>query len=159
MYAGSMAANISDLVRDLGTLGRNDTPVAGGKGANLGEMLSAGLPVPPGFVITGQAYLRALDAAGCRQRLLDIVANADIDDSGALKLASDELRASVQSAGVPNDVRSAVMEAFKELGDGARVAVRSSATAEDTAEASFAGMNESFTNVVEETLIQRILDC
>ncbi|MFA9472630.1 MAG: PEP/pyruvate-binding domain-containing protein, partial [Deltaproteobacteria bacterium] len=151
--------NTSEFVRDFGTLGRNDTPIAGGKGANLGEMTAAGLPVPEGFVVTGQAYLHALDAAGCRQRVLDIVANADIDDSGALKLVSDELRASVQSAGVPDDVQLAVMAAFKELGEGARVAVRSSATAEDTAEASFAGMNESFTNVVEETLIQRLLDC
>ncbi|MFA9411241.1 MAG: phosphoenolpyruvate synthase [Deltaproteobacteria bacterium] len=154
-----MVPNTSEFVRDFGTLGRNDTPIAGGKGANLGEMTAAGLPVPEGFVVTGQAYLHALDAAGCRQRVLDIVANADIDDSGALKLVSDELRASVQSAGVPDDVQLAVMAAFKELGEGARVAVRSSATAEDTAEASFAGMNESFTNVVEETLIQRLLDC
>ena len=57
-----MVANISEFVRDLGALGRNDIPVAGGKGANLGEMTSAGLPVPPGFVVTGQAYLHALDA-------------------------------------------------------------------------------------------------
>ena len=81
-------ANTSEFVRDFGTLGRNDTPVAGGKGANLGEMTAAGLPVAPGFVVTGQAYLHALDVAGCRQRLLDIIANADIDDSSALKLAS-----------------------------------------------------------------------
>jgi pyruvate,water dikinase len=154
-----MVANPSEFIRDFKTVGRNDTPVVGGKGANLGEMTAAGLPVPPGFVVTGQAYLHALDAAGSRKRLLDIVTNADIDDSSALKLASDELRTVVRAAGVPADVRAVVMEAFKKLGDGARVAVRSSATAEDTAEASFAGMNESFTNVVEETLIQRILDC
>jgi pyruvate,water dikinase len=154
-----MTAATSEFVRDFETLGRNDTPIAGGKGANLGEMAGAGLPVPPGFVVTGQAYLHALDVAGCRQRLIDIVANADIDDSSALKLASNELRAVVQAAGIPEDVRSVVMDAFRGLGEGARVAVRSSATAEDTAEASFAGMNETFTNVVEETLMQRILDC
>jgi pyruvate,water dikinase len=154
-----MAADTSEFVRDFETLRREDTPVAGGKGANLGEMTAAGLPVPPGFVLTGQAYLHALDVAGCRQRLLDIVENTDLEDSTALKLASDELRAAVQAAGVPDDVQAVVMQAFKELGEGARVAVRSSATAEDTAEASFAGMNETFTNVIEETLIQRILDC
>jgi len=154
-----MAADTSEFVRDFETLRREDTPVAGGKGANLGEMTAAGLPVPPGFVLTGQAYLHALDVAGCRQRLLDIVENTDLEDSTALKLASDELRAVVQAAGVPDDVRAVAMQAFKELGEGARVAVRSSATAEDTAEASFAGMNETFTNVIEETLIQRILDC
>jgi len=159
MYGRDMAAKTSEFVRDFETLRRSDTPVAGGKGANLGEMTAAGLPVPPGFVVTGQAYLHTLDVAGCRRRLLDIVENTDLDDSSALKLASDELRASVQAAGVPEDVRSVVMEAFQELGEGARVAVRSSATAEDTAEASFAGMNETFTNVVEATLMQRILDC
>ncbi|MGB8222450.1 MAG: phosphoenolpyruvate synthase, partial [Polyangiales bacterium] len=134
-------------------------PVAGGKGANLGELTAAGLPVPPGFVVTGQCYLHALDAAGLRQRLLDLVAHVDIDDSSALKIASEELRATVYRAGIPNQVQAAVMQAFRGLGEGARVAVRSSATAEDTAEASFAGMNETFTNVVEATLIQRILDC
>jgi pyruvate,water dikinase len=147
------------FVRDFQALRREDTPIAGGKGANLGELTAAGLPVPPGFVITGQAYLHALDAAGCRQRLLDIVAKTDLDDSSALKLAADELRATVRQAGIPDDVRAAVMEAFRGLGKGVRVAVRSSATAEDTAEASFAGMNETFTNVVERTLADRVLDC
>jgi pyruvate,water dikinase len=154
-----MVAKTSEFVRDFETLRREDTPVAGGKGANLGEMTAAGLPVPPGFVVTGQAYLHALDVAGCRQRLLDIVENTDLEDSTALKIASQELQAAVHKAGIPEDVRSVVMEAFQGLGKGARVAVRSSATAEDTAEASFAGMNETFTNVVEETLFQRIIDC
>ncbi len=154
-----MDSDSKEFVRDFETLRRDDTPVAGGKGANLGEMTAAGLPVPPGFVVTGQAYLHALDAAGCRQRLLDIVDNTDLDDSSALKLASDELRAVVLKAGIPDDVRTAVQSAFDALGAGARVAVRSSATAEDTAEASFAGMNETYTNVVDETLFARILDC
>ncbi len=156
-----MAASLTDsrFIRGFGTLGRDDTPVAGGKGANLGELTAAGLPVPPGFVLTGEAYLHALDAAGCRQRVLDLVGNADLEDSSALKLVSQELQTTVRSAGFPDDVRSQVQEAFERLGPGVRVAVRSSATAEDTAEASFAGMNESFTNVDEATLIDRISDC
>ena len=119
-----MVAASSEFVRDFAALRRDYTPIAGGKGANLGEMAAAGLPVPPGFVVTGQAYLHALDVAGCRQRLLDIVESTDLDDSSALKIASDELRATVHKAGIPEDVRSVVMEAFKELGEGARVAVR-----------------------------------
>jgi pyruvate,water dikinase len=154
-----MVAKTSEFVRDFETLRRDDTAIAGGKGANLGEMMAAGLPVPPGFVLTGQAYLHALDVAGCRQRLLDMVRKTDLDDSTALKLACAELQTTIREAGVPEDVRAAVIEAFADLGPGARVAVRSSATAEDTAEASFAGMNATFTNVVEETLIQRIIDC
>jgi len=161
MYGESMAASKSDFgfIRAFSTLGRADTPVAGGKGANLGELMAAGLPVPPGFVVTGQAYLHALDLAGCRQRVLDIVGSAELDDSAALKLVSQELRAIVQKAGIPEDVQSQVREAFEALGPGVRVAVRSSATAEDTAEASFAGMNESFTNVDGAKLIDRIVDC
>jgi len=161
MYGQRMAASTADVefIRGFSTLGRTDTPVAGGKGANLGELTAAGLPVPPGFVVTGQAYLHALDLAGCRQRVIDIVGDADLDDSGALKLVSEELRATVQNAGIPDDVRSQVRESFEALGPGVRVAVRSSATAEDTAEASFAGMNESFTNVDEATLMNRIVDC
>ena len=159
MWVLRMLAESSEFVRDFSTLRRGDTPIAGGKGANLGEMSAAGLPVPPGFVVTGQAYLHALDVAGCRQRLLDIVASTNLEDSSVLKVASEELRTLVNKAGIPEDVRSAVMGAFQDLGDGARVAVRSSATAEDTAEASFAGMNETFTNVVEETLLQRVLEC
>ena len=143
-----MVAKTSEFVRDFETLSRNDTPIAGGKGANLGEMTAAGLPVPPGFVVTAQAYLHALDIAGCRQRLLDMVRQTDLDDSTALKLVSEELQTTIHNAGIPQDVRSLVVEAFADLGAGARFAVRSSATAEDTAEASFAGMNASFTNGV-----------
>ena len=157
--ASAMDETTSEFVRDFETLRRDDTAVAGGKGANLGEMTAAGLPVPGGFVVTGQAYLHALDVSGCRKRLLDIVRSADLDDSSVLKVASEELRTLVHKAGIPEDVRSGVMAAFRGLGQGVRVAVRSSATAEDTAQASFAGMNATFTNVVEDTLLQRILDC
>jgi pyruvate,water dikinase len=149
----------SRFVRALETLGRGDVSIAGGKGANLGEMLSAGLPVPTGFVVTGEAYLHALDAAGVRNKLGAIVEATELEDSDALKLASQELSGLVRGAGVPDDVRDAVMRAFADLGPAARVAVRSSATAEDTAEASFAGMNASFTNVTQDTLMGRLLDC
>lgn len=149
----------AEMVRRFGEVGRDDTSVVGGKGANLGEMTAAGLPVPSGFVVTGQAYLYALDRAGCRGDLLEIVEGADVEHSKPLEEASDRLRQTVRTAGVPEDVRAAIMTAFRQLGRGVRVAVRSSATAEDTAEASFAGMNESFTNVDESTLIDRILDC
>ncbi len=122
-----------------------------------------GLGIEPGdrvvMMMRNRPEFHALDLAGCRQRVLDIVGSAELDDSGALKLVSEELRATVQKAGIPDDVQSQVREAFDALGPGVRVAVRSSATAEDTAEASFAGMNESFTNVDGARLIDRIVDC
>ncbi len=111
-----MAASATEtgFIRGFGTLGRDDTPVAGGKGANLGELTAVGLPVPPGFVLTGQAYLHALDQAGCRQRVLDLVSKADLDDSSALKLVSEELQTTVRNAGLPDDVESQVRGAFEE---------------------------------------------
>ncbi len=146
-------------VRPFDSLGVGDVEVAGGKGANLGELTAAGLPVPGGFVVTGQAYLEALDAAGSRQRLLDVVSSADIESTRALQLASDELRVTVKKAGVPDAIRDAILRAYADLGGNVRVAVRSSATAEDTAEASFAGMNETYTNVTGDHLIERVTDC
>jgi pyruvate,water dikinase len=141
-------------------LRRDDTPIAGGKGANLGELTAAGLPVPPGFVIAADAYLYAMDAAGVRALLRDEAAAADVDDPAALEAASERLRALVVDAGMPADTRDEVLAAYHALGADPKVAVRSSATSEDTAETSFAGMNETFTNVAgDDVLIARIVDC
>jgi pyruvate, water dikinase len=143
---------------------RADVGRVGGKGANLGELTQAGFSVPPGFVVTAAAYLHALDQAGGRGELRARVAGVDVDDPSALARAAKECQALVRSAGMPDATRRAVLDAYAHLGGDAerdeRVAVRSSATAEDTASTSFAGMNETFTNVrggLE--LIDRIVDC
>jgi len=141
-------------------LRRDDTPTAGGKGANLGELAAAGFPVPPGFVVAADAYLHAMDAAGVRARLRDEAAAADVDDPAALDAAAARLRALVVGAGMPAETRDEVLAAYHALGGEPRVAVRSSATSEDTAATSFAGMNETFTNVTGDVgLIERIVDC
>jgi pyruvate,water dikinase len=103
-----------------------------------------------------------LEAAGVRQALAREVAELNADSPEALKAASERLRAKVLEAGMTPEVRRAIEEAYRTLGDGqpVRVAVRSSATAEDTAGTSFAGMHETFTNVVgAEAVIARVLDC
>jgi pyruvate,water dikinase len=135
-----------------------DVPIAGGKGANLGELTRAGLPVPHGFVITADAYLAAMDEGGVRHELLD-AAGVDVDDPAALAAAATRLQDLVVKAGVPAALRADIATAYATLGDG-RVAVRSSATAEDTEAASFAGMNQTFTNVegVDEVL-RKVVDC
>ena len=139
---------------------RADVERVGGKGANLGEMTRAGFPVPPGFVVTAEAYLHALDIAGVRDALRDHVVGLDVDDPDALRQASAELQAMVRDAGMPDDVRRAVVAAYQRLGGDTRVAVRSSATAEDTASTSFAGMNETFTNVHGgEDLVDHVVAC
>ncbi len=147
-------------VRWFRELRRGDVDVAGGKGANLGELTSAGLPVPPGFVVTADAYLRAADAAGVRVELRRLGEELDTDDLAALDAAAARGRALVSSIEIPAGLRSELLAAYRDLGPETRVAVRSSATTEDTASASFAGMNETFTNVLgDDELARRVVDC
>jgi pyruvate, water dikinase len=141
----------------LSDIGIDDVAVAGGKGANLGELARAGLPVPPGFVVTADAYLAALDAAGVREQVRDVSAAVTQDTVVA---SAEELRALVAKVPVPDGLRAALVDAYRGLGDDVAVAVRSSATAEDSADTSFAGMNATFTNVRgEDELIQAVLRC
>jgi pyruvate, water dikinase len=152
-------------IRHFRDLRVTDVEIAGGKGANLGELTAAGLPVPSGFVITATAYADALDAGGVRQELRELAASADVDDDEALHAAVDRMQELVRKAGVPDALRPEILEAYHALGTGALgadavVAVRSSATAEDTAGTSFAGMNETFTNVRGDAeLLERVVDC
>ncbi len=146
--------------RSFDEIGLGDETEVGGKGANLGELTQAGLPVPPGFVITAAAYFRALEAAGTRARIRELLAAASPNDPKALATASSTLRGLVHEGGIPSDVKDPVLAAYRALGDESRVAVRSSATLEDTAGASFAGMNVTFTNVSgEDALLTALLGC
>jgi pyruvate,water dikinase len=141
-------------------LGRADVAIAGGKGANLGELARAGLPVPPGFVITSGAFLSALDATHIRQRLRDLFGAVNPEDDAALSRSSKEMEELVLRADVPEVLRTAVLQAYRKLGRDVAVAVRSSATSEDTAGTSFAGMHETFTHVVGEAeLIEKVKSC
>jgi pyruvate,water dikinase len=137
-------------VRGFGELSRADVAVAGGKGANLGELSRAGLPVPPGFVVSASAYAAFCDVGGLRERIASALSAVDVDDSAALAAAAACVQALVEEEPVPDWVSAAIREAYDELAgaeEDAPVAVRSSATAEDTEAASFAGMNETFLNV------------
>ena len=143
-------------------LGQADVAAVGGKGANLGELLRAGFPVPRGFVVTAAGYLRAMDEAGVRDELRATFERSCsvIDDPVALQDASQRLASLVRSAGVPLSVREEVLAAYHRLGSDVPVAVRSSATAEDTAGTSFAGMHETYADVVgDEVLLERLVDC
>ena len=150
----------SAFVKAFEKIGITDVESAGGKGANLGELTAAGFPVPPGFVVTAPAYLEAIDAAGLRSKLLERVVAVDVDDSEALRRVCEENMQAVRSVAVPQAIRKAVRAALKSLGEDRRVAVRSSATGEDSEDASFAGMNATFTNVCGyRELLERIVDC
>jgi pyruvate,water dikinase len=137
-----------------------DTDTVGGKGANLGELTAAHLAVPPGFVITAAAYLDAMSTAGVRDELRGKFDAVDPDDPSKLSVIGTEARALVEKAGIPSELQKEITDAYGRLGANALVAVRSSATAEDTGDTSFAGMHQTFTNVQgEDELLRRVVDC
>lgn len=156
----TMREDTDRWVAPFSALGAKDTLIAGGKGANLGELTRAGLPVPGGFVVTASAYLRGIDEAGIRDLLRETAASLRDGDPRAFEDASAVLRERFCAVVIPDAVRHAILDAYVALGPDERVAVRSSATAEDSAEASFAGMNATFTNVIgPDDLLARIVDC
>src|SRR3954447_12821211 len=120
-------------------IGRDDVPAAGGKGASLGELLRAGIRVPDGFVVTTAAFRTAVGALALADR------GTALDAAGDLNAPWAELRSVVESAPLPDDVAAAITAAYAALGDpDLPVAVRSSATSEDSAEASFAGLQDTY---------------
>src|SRR5450759_4428036 len=92
-------------------LSRGDAPIAGGKGANLGELTRGGFPVPPGFVVTADAYLSAMDAGGVRDQLRDRVAGVEADDAGGVEATATRLRELVEKVGMPEALGRAVVDA------------------------------------------------
>jgi pyruvate,water dikinase len=147
-------------IRWFRDVGLDDAGSVGGKGANLGELTAGGLPVPPGFVVTGQAYLDALSRAGVRDRLAEILVQAREAGPADLGRLADEAQQLVRGIPVPDDLAIAVVDAYHGLGQRLRVAVRSSGIGEDAEGTSFAGMNATFTNVAgDDELLGRIVDC
>jgi pyruvate,water dikinase len=150
--ATAVSDRAGSYVRWFEDLTKADVAISGGKGANLGEMTHAGLPVPPGFVVTAAAYHDFLDKAGLRETIDRRIAALDVDDHEQLEAAAKEIQAAIRDAPMPDDVRDAIVARYRELAartgvPDVSVAVRSSATMEDTEAASFAGMNRSFLNV------------
>ncbi|NHX35348.1 MULTISPECIES: pyruvate, water dikinase [Halolamina] len=136
-----------------------DLETVGGKGASLGELTGAGLPVPPGFVVTAGTYRAFIEEAGIDEKLFAAM-DVDPEDSAALKEASETAHELILETPFPDAVREEILAAYDDLDDGeAFVAVRSSATAEDLPDASFAGQQETFLNVQREQLLERVKEC
>ncbi len=135
-------------IKNFEEIKKTDIPVAGGKGANLGEMTSAGINIPAGFVITADAYRLFIKENGYEQIFKDILDEAGCDEQ-KLTPASARLRDYILKGTIPDPVMKELSDQYKALcGQGeARVAIRSSATAEDLAEASFAGQQETYLGI------------
>jgi len=141
----------SSYVKSLNETGMGDVASVGGKNASLGEMLhhltELGVRVPGGFATTTDAYHLFMKEAGLEERVHDALAKLDVRDIHALTRVGREIRAAVETAELPAVVRDAIAVAFGALDAELSFAVRSSATAEDTADASFAGQQETYLNV------------
>lgn len=129
-----------------------DVPIVGGKGASLGEMINAGLPVPRGFAVTAQAFRRFLEETGIAEELFKSL-EIDVNNPEELKEASIKAKKLIMDAPIPEDLEKEIIDSYNELcrreeeGEEVFVAIRSSATAEDLPDASFAGQQETFLNV------------
>lgn len=135
-------------------LTKNDIGIAGGKGANLGELTQAGIPVPPGFVVTAETYDKFMQDTGIFNNVMDILEYVDINNTKQLQEAAEEIKRIIIETPIPDDISTMIIEAYNQLSirvgeedDGADVAIRSSATAEDLPEASFAGQQDTFLHV------------
>lgn len=130
-----------------------DLALVGGKGASLARLAGAGLPVPPGFDVTTVAYRDFVTAGGLQERILAAVAEVDPDRPETAQAASDRILRWFAESPVPEVIAEAVGKAYAEMGDEVAVAVRSSATAEDLPEMSFAGQQDTFLNIRGEAAV------
>jgi len=145
-------------VQSLAEFDRRDLPLAGGKGANLGALLHAGLPVPPGFCVTTAGYQRFVTANDLQPRLLATLNGLDTSQPQALEAASTLIRQWFETGDLPDEIAQAILSAYAALGGA--VAVRSSATAEDLPDLSFAGQQDTYLNINgAETLLQAVKRC
>ena len=140
---------------------KEDIISVGGKGASLGEMTSLGLPVPKAFVVTAQAFRKFLIEKGIEDTIFRRLERLDVDDNDALESVSREVQDIVLSVDIPDHIKVDIIDAYARMGaNGEVVAVRSSATAEDLPEASFAGQQETFLNVLgDDDLLEAVHRC
>jgi pyruvate,water dikinase len=140
---------------------KEDIPSVGGKGASLGEMASIGLPVPPAFVVTSEAFRRFLVGSSLEERLYSLFENLDVDDNDALEAAANKAKEMVHASPMPDELNEQIRIAYQKLSRGGDiVAARSSATAEDLPDASFAGQQETVLNIRGiENLLKAIQIC
>ena len=148
----------------LNEIGKNDIPLAGGKGANLGELLRNEIPVPNGFIVDSKTFLEFMEATGILYQVNDMLRGLDVEDTDELDETSKKIREIIESSEIPevigDEIRMAYRELCKEEGEEVFVAVRSSATAEDLPDASFAGQQETYLNVKgEDNVVEMVRKC
>ena len=156
-----------DLVIWFENLRKEDVPIVGGKNASLGEMISAGMPVPPGFAITAFSYEKFIEQTRIAEKIYKIITDTvtDLTDPKQYDTASKKIRELIEKSPMPKDIEAAIKSAYKTVNKRLNlkdtfVAVRSSATAEDLPDASFAGQQETYLNVKGiDDLLDKVVKC
>ncbi len=166
-----------DFIKWFSELNKSSGSIAGGKGANLAEMYNLGVPVPPGFIVTAQAYDYFIKKAGIGDKIKILLGKIDYENTAKLDEITKEIRELITEAKMPDEMEEEIIDAYETLSsektrektadhlleksrEKAFVAVRSSATTEDLAEASFAGQQETFLNIQgNENLLTAIKKC
>ena len=162
-----MSVKGKELVLWFDDVRKEDIPVVGGKNSSLGEMINAGLPVPPGFAVTAYSYEKYIEEKRIAEQIYKIIKETvtNQNDPKQYDAASKKIRELMEKTPMPKDIENAIVTAYKELNARLKlkdtfVAVRSSATAEDLPDASFAGQQETFLNVRgAEDLLQKVIKC
>jgi len=153
-------------------LHKDSIPVAGGKGANLGEIFNVGLPVPPGFAVTAQTYKEYLERTNIQPKIADLLKDLDVEDTDSLQRIATKIQELIISTPIPEDITEEIKDNYELLGADTKeahdliqgkdvfVAVRSSATAEDLPSLSFAGQQATYLNVKgKENVVSAVLAC
>ncbi|RJR24234.1 phosphoenolpyruvate synthase, partial [Candidatus Microgenomates bacterium] len=142
---------------------KKDGDIVGGKGANLGEMYNLGIPVPPGFIITSGAYFHFIEKNSLLPKIKELLSDTNKDRPETYTAASGKIKKLINDAPIPKEISLEVIKAYIKLGGVFKnplVAVRSSATAEDLPDASFAGQQRTFLNIKGESeLVECVREC
>jgi len=145
-------------IRSFSKITSKDVNLAGGKGASLGEMTKAGFNVPPGFLVIADAFDRFLDETDLIVEVDAALDEVDKEAMHTIENASEKIQALINNKEIPKDIADEILSGFKEL-DAKFVAVRSSATAEDSARAAWAGQLDTFLNTTKESLLENVRKC
>lgn len=147
-----------ELIRDFNQLTKNDVVLAGGKGASLGEMTQAGIPVPPGFVLLSHAFERFIEETDLLPEIDTILHSVNHKEIHTVEQASQRIKSLILSRDMPTDISFEIEKYFNNLG-AASVAIRSSATAEDGTDHAWAGQLDSYLNINKEHVLEKVQHC
>lgn len=147
-----------ELLRNFEQITKNDVTLAGGKGASLGEMIQASISVPPGFVILSSAFEKFLEEIDLNVEIDAALETVDHKKMHTIENASEKIKALILAAEMPKNTAEIIQKFFKKLG-AKYVAVRSSATAEDSVSAAWAGQLETYLNTTKNNLLENVKKC